>query len=433
MSKAFKGTPTRGANLGIDKRVDKEAGVIYGVSAIEAYVEALGHGLMADTKSLAMLAELGNEKASVKSRFGHPSMSQNALGKQVAQAKNFRVSSDGKKLLTDMYMLESARISPVFSQDPIEYIYSMALNQPEDFAHSIVFDGSEVWVMEDGTELDIGDNWEEIPEGAKYDLPVIRPSVLYASDFVAEPAANRSGLFSEFSVDWKLAGDDVAAKYSQIVDDFINESGFSLEHAYAFCMRYFYSKNIGAKENMNIKKMLGFVEEEDVETAVVDAVEVDAVEEEETAVGDEIVTEDVAEEIEEEEVEEVEEVEAVEVDETEYLSVADFEETLNEFAAVLVSRFDALSAQINLNSDLTASKVEELESDLSEANERLAAMDKKKLLKRAKPGSGAISIVDGIAPSTDDSVDGRSKLAQSKPKEVQPESSVNGRKYPKIR
>lgn len=156
--------------------------------------EATGHNVEADQRTLEAMARLGNAKPrGVMSRFGHPAMSENAMGKRVATASNFRVEEG--VLYQDMEMFEPARKSPAFGgADPIEYIVEASRNQPDKIGLSAVITMTPTWVLSDGSE-EPADNYRERPEDATTRLPVIRPTKLHALDFVSEGALT-SSMFS---------------------------------------------------------------------------------------------------------------------------------------------------------------------------------------------------------------------------------------------
>ena len=207
----FRSTPTWG--MSSDVHIDADNGIIYGVTAMQAGIEALGHGVMADALTLSKLATLGNAKTSgVRGRFGHPGASENATGKQVQMAKAFRVA--GNKLLHDSHLLLSARKSPAFSQDPIAFILDMAENSPTEFGESAVISAATVWTLADGREVSVeldapGEYFYPIglpqdvalddkgrPITATTDLPVLRPEQFHYVDFVNEGALTHEGMFS---------------------------------------------------------------------------------------------------------------------------------------------------------------------------------------------------------------------------------------------
>ncbi|MBK8035306.1 MAG: hypothetical protein IPK17_38540 [Chloroflexi bacterium] len=194
-----------------DLRVDRENLVIRDVIAMQAGVEAIGHECQADLKTLEAMAALGNAQTrGLRMRFGHPGASENAAGKKIALAKNFYVSGGG--LRHDMHLLESARISPVFSRDPLEYILDVAEKHPAELAESAVINAELVWTMPNGREVtyhnprhytDHKDDEPEVeidpvtgrPFEALTPLPVIRPLAFYYVDVVNEGALTHDGLF----------------------------------------------------------------------------------------------------------------------------------------------------------------------------------------------------------------------------------------------
>lgn len=187
-------------------QVDQENAILRGVTAMQAGVEAIGHGCMADRKTLQMMVDLSKQKpqAQIRQRFGHPGVSENITGKQVSIARNFRVNGDN--LVHDSYLLESARLSPAFAQDPIAYILNIAQNAPTEFGESVVIEANTVWVLPGGVELDCcdDDNWPPgvavdaetgVPVNAINPLPTLRPTEFYYCDFVNEGALTHEGMF----------------------------------------------------------------------------------------------------------------------------------------------------------------------------------------------------------------------------------------------
>lgn len=174
-------------------RVDREAHVLYGVSAMQA-VEALGHRLMVDRLTLEQFVDLANSKAhGLKSRFTHPGLSADGLGKHLGRIRNFRI--EGDKALGDLYLSETAAKSP--HGDLREYVESLADEDPEAFGLSVVVDGYGAWQLADGSEQEDDDTGK--PRDAVGRYPALRVTEAYAVDAVDEPAANRDGLFGAFS------------------------------------------------------------------------------------------------------------------------------------------------------------------------------------------------------------------------------------------
>lgn len=233
----FRSTPTFRYSLSGTSRVDRLSNVIYGVTAMMANAEALGHGVMTDMKTLETLVVMGNANPKgIRGRFGHPAMSENATGKQVQVARNFRI--EGNKLVHDSHLLESARKSPVFNQDPVDFIMTVAETAPTEFGESAVISANVVWVLRDGRELEI-DPWsDEIrdkpddvvvdeatnrPVNATTELPILRPVAFHYVDFVNEGALTHDGMFSV--VDDVFAGhsSEYAVQLYDLVDRWRNQ------------------------------------------------------------------------------------------------------------------------------------------------------------------------------------------------------------------
>lgn len=179
-------------------KIDRQAMLIRDTVAMQIG-EARGHGMWADAKTLHMMAALGNSASfGIKGRMGHPGMSDNAFAKEVMRAKNFRVVGD--KLLHDVSFYEFAKKSPAYSQDPVNYIFDRAEQNPESFGESVVVWVEEYWVRADGSEV-LGT--AERPEDAIYEFPSMRPKEFYYVDFVTDGALTPNGLFSAEGDFWR--------------------------------------------------------------------------------------------------------------------------------------------------------------------------------------------------------------------------------------
>ena len=144
--------------------VDRQKGVIKGyVVAQQGRFKTKGRGQFT-LDSLQKLVTLGNAAPNgVRSRFGHPNQSDDALGKYLGRAKNFRL--DGEKVCADMHL------NPTALQEPPQggralgaYVMHLAETDPGALSSSIV-------VLAD----------KEPIEGQP---PVWHPTHLYASDVV---------------------------------------------------------------------------------------------------------------------------------------------------------------------------------------------------------------------------------------------------------
>ena len=118
-------------------RVDREGRVIYGVSVAQP-VEALGHGMTLDARSIAAIVEHGNAaRNGVKSRFAHPGLSSDGLGKYLGRMRDFR--QEGDKAVADLHLADSAFRTP--EGDLGSYVMDMAENDADMFGMSVVIKG----------------------------------------------------------------------------------------------------------------------------------------------------------------------------------------------------------------------------------------------------------------------------------------------------
>ena len=97
-ARLFRGTPSRGLGRGgrvIRDGGDSKAGLIVAAS-VTTRGEAIGHGMWLDNEFLGSVAEAINSQGDqgIKSRFTHPSMSGDGLGRFLGRIKDGRVSGD---------------------------------------------------------------------------------------------------------------------------------------------------------------------------------------------------------------------------------------------------------------------------------------------------------------------------------------------------
>jgi hypothetical protein len=150
-------------------RVDREAGILRGVSVITAGVEAKGHGIWIDQTSLEMVkaaAETYIDGLQVKSDHG------SGFGEIEGVLRDFVI--EGNQLRADFHLIKSG--------EEYERIMEMAEMMPSSFGLSIEFSGIS----------------EEIDE-----YRYARPVEIYAVALVDQPAANPSGLFQAMPEDIK--------------------------------------------------------------------------------------------------------------------------------------------------------------------------------------------------------------------------------------
>ncbi len=148
------------------QEIDAENAIVKGVSVITTG-EAIGHGLMIDSRTLQQVAELGGKfQDGLKVRFNHPGKNGASVLSNAGTLKNFR--ADGDKVRADLHLLKT-------SSDTAQ-ILEMAEKMPQSFGLSIVFSGE-----------------NEEKDGKTF----ARCTEIYACDLVDDPAANPTGLFSK--------------------------------------------------------------------------------------------------------------------------------------------------------------------------------------------------------------------------------------------
>jgi hypothetical protein len=174
--------------------VDNENGIVKDIVLCQAG-EARGHGVFLEQEFIDELVRLGSEfkDVGVKSRFGHPSMSNTALGTYMGRIKNLRVSGD--KAIGDLHLSESSKISPTHG-DMYSYILKMAQEAPESCGFSIVFTPGPCYYKDkEGKKLspDSEGNIEyDKSDGKRY--TTIKE--LFGCDLEDEGAATKEGMFS---------------------------------------------------------------------------------------------------------------------------------------------------------------------------------------------------------------------------------------------
>ncbi len=143
-----------------------------------------------DNVTLHQVANLGNDsKLGIKSRYGHPNMSSEALGTGLGRVKTFVVDEEAGKTKATLHLDPSAHKSP--NGDLSEYIMSVAESDPDSFGVSIAFQNRPIVKKVKKGDL----AFSEPEEGDETEFVAFaRAEKLFAVDAVDEPAANE-GLF----------------------------------------------------------------------------------------------------------------------------------------------------------------------------------------------------------------------------------------------
>jgi hypothetical protein len=175
-----------------------------------------------DEVSLQQVVDLGNNSdIGLKSRFGHPNMSNEALGTFLGRAKNFR--RDGDIVRADLFFDETAYKTP--KGDLATYVLDLAASDPNAFATSLVTETElEIRLEKDGTPKK-DTNGNKMPA-------LVRFKRLYSSDIVDEGAATK-GMFSQFFNE----SVELSAKASIFLDRLLSNPE-ALEKVTSFFERY---------------------------------------------------------------------------------------------------------------------------------------------------------------------------------------------------
>lgn len=168
--------------------VDRENGIVRGVSVITAGVEAKGHKLHVDKKTLQQMHELAEEKGQVPVKWNHGSGADAVNG----FLTNFRI--EGNKLKADWHLLKT--------HEKFDQALELAERMPENVGFSTSFAGQPE--LEDGTKVHRPDDRTKthytMQRGARVPVPkdavmLARCTDLVSVDLVATPAANPDGMF----------------------------------------------------------------------------------------------------------------------------------------------------------------------------------------------------------------------------------------------
>lgn len=204
----FRSTLARGIQSNGAESPVSRIGGMYGAGMIQGFSvitrgEALGHDLWVDSYFLQQVADFINaSEAGVKSRFTHPGLSSDGLGKFLGRTKDAAV--DGDVVRGDQHIAASAHKTP--DGNLAEYIMDRATEDPASFGASIVFsrdfEAEAAFIEEAGGKIVYDDyGYPEIEGFVSPDpdnennYPHSRLAELHAVDTVDDPAANPGGLF----------------------------------------------------------------------------------------------------------------------------------------------------------------------------------------------------------------------------------------------
>jgi len=203
-------------------RVDRKAEVISGFAVVTKGITHDERGEF-DDEALDKIIDFGKKsKIGVKSRFGHPNMSNTALGTFLGRVKNFQ--KDGDIVRADLHIDPTAHKTP--DGDLADYVMSLAESDPEAFGSSMVIHWDEEYRREKDGTLSKDKNGKDLP-------PLIRVKKLNSVDIVDDPAAN-DGLFG---VPFFSGTVKPSAEMSTFLDRFLEEP-LAVEKMIGFLEKY---------------------------------------------------------------------------------------------------------------------------------------------------------------------------------------------------
>ena len=221
---------------GLNVRVDRKAGIIRGFAVMR---EGVTHDerYSIDTITLEQTRDFISAKdVGMKSRFTHPNLSNDGLGRRIGAVRNPRI--DGEVLRGDLHLSDLAKRSPV-GGDMHEHVLGLAEEAPDDFGASIAY-------CED-TEAMAEANLKRgnVP-------PLLRIKKLRAVDIVDEPAAT-DGFFSELAE----LPDSAARKASGVLDQYFGalDNDEIIERGVGFLNKYVANRGGEVFTKIEVSKM----------------------------------------------------------------------------------------------------------------------------------------------------------------------------------
>lgn len=187
-------------------RVDKENGVVHGVSVITGGVQAKGHPLICDRTTVEEMFSACNGKGMVKTKANHKSGVKEVNG----YLTNFRIGPcpTGEKLLADWHLMK---------KDPnYEHTLEIAERMPQTVGLSASFTSPK---------------GKEKGETTKFGKAARVKEVL-SVDFVTDPAANPDGLFEIGDSEVDKSGNDMAKTTDELLQEILtNQTNLASEVA----------------------------------------------------------------------------------------------------------------------------------------------------------------------------------------------------------
>jgi hypothetical protein len=215
-------------------QINKDIGIITGCAIAHA-TEAAGRRLLFDMVTLEQLANLGNaSKPGIKSRFTHPGLSSDGLGKYLGRVKDFRIHDT--RLVADLHLADAPANSP--EGNLRQYVLDLAQEDPASFGMSVVVSLDKFWKRANGEEVPAKN---PKPNDSLYEYPVARITKFHAADLVDEPALNPTGIFAQADL---IASNQTAQEAFDFLDGWLSAAGIDHSHAFTIAMQYFHSRGV---------------------------------------------------------------------------------------------------------------------------------------------------------------------------------------------
>lgn len=244
----FRTAKATGSRSAVDRTGGKYgAGLITGVSVITAG-EALGHNAWIDETFVEQVRRaVAALPDGVKSRWTHPDMSSDGLGKLTSRIMDPVKSADGKQLFANQHFLGIAHRAP--DGDLAGYLMDLAEEDPKAYGLSIVFHRDEAAAEAFHlANLDENGEFRSPDRNNVHNYEHIRLGALEAADAVDEPAANPNGLFSR-TKDIAREADAVAMFALGLTNErpAILQLGLDPDRVRAFAMRFLATHGLEVK------------------------------------------------------------------------------------------------------------------------------------------------------------------------------------------
>lgn len=205
--------------------VDREASVLRGyvVAQEGAFKDGRGEFSLASLKKINAL--MNKEAAGLKSRFSHPTLSGDGLGKYLGRAKNPRLDSVKLKRGGEVVLLHAVRADLHFDQTALEeppgggkplglYVMDLAESDPEAISSSLVLKSDQIEQLDPKTKRPkLGADGQPLP-------PLWMPTELHASD-VVDVGAAVDGILSAHGLNFNGLPDALVRQASEMLNGFL--------------------------------------------------------------------------------------------------------------------------------------------------------------------------------------------------------------------